>query len=80
MGFLWSRPSCAADTFASVDLKDLKTYQQLFVYFVPLVTNVGFINAFVVGVRLYWFERHINKSGRSAELDHGSRTDVSQHP
>jgi hypothetical protein len=29
----------------SVDLKDLKTYQQLFVYFIPLVTNVGFINA-----------------------------------
>jgi hypothetical protein len=46
-----------------VDLKNLKTYQQLFVYFVPLITNVAFINAVVVGVRLFWFEKRLNKAG-----------------
>ncbi|KAH6675286.1 potassium transporter [Plectosphaerella plurivora] len=46
----------------SVDLKDLKTYQQLFVYFIPLITNVGFINAVVVAVRLFWFEKRLKNA------------------
>ncbi|RYP62224.1 hypothetical protein DL771_009823 [Monosporascus sp. 5C6A] len=47
----------------TIDVKDLKTYQQLFLYFVPIFTNFGFINIIVVAVRLYWFERHIRKNG-----------------
>ncbi|RDW60458.1 putative potassium uptake transporter [Aspergillus mulundensis] len=44
-----------------VDLKDLKTYQQLFLYFVPIVSNLGFINILVVVVRLYWFEKRLKE-------------------
>ncbi|KAL3456441.1 cation transporter [Aspergillus heterothallicus] len=44
-----------------VDVKDLKTYQQLFIYFVPLVSNLGFINVIVVLVRLYWFEKRLRE-------------------
>ncbi|GIK03030.1 hypothetical protein Aspvir_007096 [Aspergillus viridinutans] len=42
-----------------VDVKELKTYQQLFLYFVPIVANAGFINFIVVVVRLHWFEKHL---------------------
>ncbi|KAL4930779.1 putative potassium uptake transporter [Aspergillus undulatus] len=44
-----------------VDVKDLKTYQQLFIYFVPLVSNIGFINIIIVVVRLYWFEKRLKQ-------------------
>ncbi|KAI9373817.1 cation transporter [Aspergillus egyptiacus] len=45
----------------TVDVKDLKIYQQLFIYFVPLVCNMGFVNILVVVVRLHWFERRLNE-------------------
>ncbi|KAM0089143.1 hypothetical protein ACP6JD_007513 [Aspergillus fumigatus] len=48
-------------TFSDVDVKELKTYQQLFLYFVPIVANAGFINLIVVVVRLHWFEKHLKK-------------------
>lgn len=41
----------------TVDLKDLQTYQQLALYFIPIFTNLGFINILVVAVRLYWFKQ-----------------------
>jgi hypothetical protein len=47
----------------SVDVKELKTYQQLFLYFVPTVANAGFINLIVVVVRLHWFEKRLKKLG-----------------
>ncbi|RHZ48952.1 putative potassium uptake transporter [Aspergillus thermomutatus] len=53
----------------SVDLKELKTYQQLFLYFVPIVSNAGFINILVVVVRLYWFEKRLNKLESSHQKD-----------
>ncbi|PHH59448.1 hypothetical protein CDD81_3178 [Ophiocordyceps australis] len=43
----------------TVDVKELKTYQQLFLYFVPTLTNLGFINAVAVLVRFLWFRKHI---------------------
>ncbi|KAL4798730.1 cation transporter [Aspergillus venezuelensis] len=49
-----------------VDVKDLKTYQQLFLYFVPLVSNFGFIGIIVVVVRLYWFEKRLRELAPSA--------------
>uniref|UniRef100_A0A8H7KDY5 Uncharacterized protein n=1 Tax=Bionectria ochroleuca TaxID=29856 RepID=A0A8H7KDY5_BIOOC len=45
----------------TVDLKELKTYQQLYLYFLPTVTNIGFINIIVVIVRLWWFRKHLKK-------------------
>ncbi|KAI9801200.1 MAG: hypothetical protein M1825_003474 [Sarcosagium campestre] len=45
----------------TVDVKDLKTYQQLVIYFSPIITNLGFINIIVVVIRLYWFEKHLRQ-------------------
>ncbi|KPM37178.1 Low-affinity potassium transport protein [Neonectria ditissima] len=47
----------------TVDLKLLKTYQQLFMYFVPMLTNLGFVNIIVVVVRLWWFRKHLKQAG-----------------
>ncbi|RGP74662.1 low-affinity potassium transport [Fusarium sporotrichioides] len=45
----------------TIDVKLLKTYQQLYIYFIPILTNLGFINIIVVIVRLYWFKRHLKR-------------------
>jgi len=50
----------------TVDVKDLKTYQQLYIYFIPIITNLGFINIGVVIVRLYWFKKHLKRRGRNS--------------
>ncbi|KAM5520131.1 low-affinity potassium transport protein [Fusarium oxysporum f. sp. phaseoli] len=50
-----------SDMFGSIDVKDLKTYQQLYIYFIPILTNLGFINIVVVFVRLSWFKRHLKR-------------------
>ncbi|KAG9187139.1 hypothetical protein G6011_05010 [Alternaria panax] len=42
-----------------VDVKALKTYQQIFIYITPIVTNLGFINVVVVVVRLRWFSQKL---------------------
>jgi hypothetical protein len=52
------------NSHVSVDVKDLMLYQQLYIYFIPIVTNLGFINAFTVLVRLIWFRKHLKKVGR----------------
>ncbi|KAK1141448.1 hypothetical protein N8T08_009120 [Aspergillus melleus] len=44
-----------------VNVNDLKTYQQLYIYFVPIVSNLCFVNILVVVVRLYWFEKRLEK-------------------
>ncbi|PGH01244.1 hypothetical protein AJ79_07976 [Helicocarpus griseus UAMH5409] len=43
-----------------VDVKDLKTYQQVFIYVIPIMSNLGFINIAVVIVRLHWFRKRLN--------------------
>lgn len=43
----------------SVDVKDLKTYQQVYIYVIPTITNMIFISIAVVVVRLYWFYRRL---------------------
>ncbi|KAF4495034.1 potassium transporter TRK-1 [Fusarium agapanthi] len=61
----------------TIDVKALKTYQQLYIYFIPILTNLGFINIVVVIVRLFWFKRHlkrltpqmIDKSTRTTDVD-----------
>ncbi|KAL9560915.1 hypothetical protein ACKAV7_014944 [Fusarium commune] len=45
----------------TIDVKDLKTYQQLYIYFIPILTNLGFINIVVVVVRLFWFKRRLKR-------------------
>ncbi|KAF4979592.1 hypothetical protein FZEAL_4221 [Fusarium zealandicum] len=46
----------------TVDLKLLKTYQQLYLYFVPMFTNLGFVNILVVIVRLFWFRKYLKNA------------------
>ncbi|CAI6335467.1 unnamed protein product [Periconia digitata] len=45
----------------TVDVKDLKTYQQVFIYIVPIITNLGFVNIVVVIFRLRWFQQRFKK-------------------
>ncbi|EGY23409.1 low-affinity potassium transport protein [Verticillium dahliae VdLs.17] len=47
----------------TVDVKDLKTYQQVYIYVIPIITNLMFINAMVVPVRLFWFRRLLKQAG-----------------
>ena len=47
--------------FCRVDLKDLKTYQQVYIYVIPIITNLMFINIAVVVIRLYWFRVHLTR-------------------
>lgn len=49
--------------FCSIDVKDLRTYQQLYVYFIPMITNLGFVNIIVIIVRLYWFNKKFKTVG-----------------
>ncbi|KAI0579856.1 Potassium transport protein 1 [Pyrenophora tritici-repentis] len=52
--------SCSTESGLNpVDLKALKTYQQIFLYIVPIITNLGFINILVVVVRLRWFSQKL---------------------
>ncbi|KAE8348979.1 cation transporter [Aspergillus coremiiformis] len=51
---------------AFVDVKALKTYQQLFVYFVPTICNISFISILVVIARLYWFEKRLKETAPTA--------------
>lgn len=49
----------------SVDIKALKTYQQVYLYFAPILTNLGFINIIVVIIRIHWFDKHIRKMSKT---------------
>ncbi|CAH0020285.1 unnamed protein product [Clonostachys rhizophaga] len=55
---------------STVDVKDLILYQQLYIYFIPIITNLGFINAFTVLVRLIWFRKHLKKVDSTQEEMH----------
>lgn len=42
----------------TVDVNELKTYQQVYIYLIPILGNLGFINIIVVIFRVRWFEKH----------------------
>ncbi|KAK5166538.1 low affinity potassium transporter [Saxophila tyrrhenica] len=51
----------------TINVNDMKTYQQVYMYFVACFTNPIFINGAVVFVRLHWFEKrfeHVVKETR----------------
>jgi hypothetical protein len=52
----------------SIDVKALKLYQQLVIYFIPIVGQLGFVNIVVVVVRLYWFEKHLKDTGEAVSV------------
>ncbi|KAJ5180530.1 hypothetical protein N7492_003740 [Penicillium capsulatum] len=43
----------------TVDIKELKTYQQVYIYLIPILGNLGFINIIVLVFRVRWFEKHL---------------------
>ncbi|GFF44450.1 cation transporter, putative [Aspergillus udagawae] len=45
----------------TVDVNRLKTYQQVYIYVAPIISNLGFINIIVVVVRLRWFEKRLKE-------------------
>ncbi|KAH7017002.1 cation transport protein-domain-containing protein [Ilyonectria destructans] len=57
-------PGILTADFNSVDVNKLKTYQQLYIYFIPILTNLGLINIIVVVVRLIWFWKHLEEVGQ----------------
>ncbi|ROT34443.1 potassium transporter [Sodiomyces alkalinus F11] len=44
----------------SIDIKLLKLYQQICLYFLPHITNLMFISPLTVAWRLFWFHKHMN--------------------
>ena len=46
-----------------MDVKDLKLYQQIAVYIIPMIANLQVINTAVVFVRLHWFEKRFKDIG-----------------
>ena len=66
----------------TVDVKALKTYQQLVIYFIPIITNAGFINIIVVVIRLQWFEKRYKNIGKlvTTVLCHRSNLSSSKDP
>lgn len=51
---------------SSVDVKALKTYQQVYIYLIPILGNLGFINIIVVVFRVRWFETHLKGLGEKS--------------
>lgn len=47
----------------SVDVKYLKTYQQLAIYIFPIITNLAVIHPVVIFVRLRCFEARFKQVG-----------------
>lgn len=48
----------------------LKTYQQVYIYLVPILSNLGFINIIVVVSRLHYFRKHLKRVGEQPSLSH----------
>ena len=45
---------------------NMKTYQQIVLYIIPLLGQMQFINTVLVLVRLYWFENKFKDIGTPA--------------
>ncbi|KAF4549311.1 putative low-affinity potassium transport protein 2 [Elsinoe fawcettii] len=62
----------------TVDVKELRLAQQIYLYVIPTITNLMFVNISVVILRLYWFKKklHARASGRGEEEELGSATSL----
>ncbi|PTD02476.1 High-affinity potassium transport protein, partial [Fusarium culmorum] len=72
--------ACTESGLNPVDVKDLKTYQQLVIYIIPTISHMAVINIVVIVVRLHWFEQRleqvaphlIRSKARSAQIKNPS--------
>ncbi|CUS07616.1 unnamed protein product [Tuber aestivum] len=62
----------------TIDINLIKLYQQLVVYFLPMLTTPIFINTIVVFVRLYWFERRFENIVSLTRLPSRARSALSR--
>ncbi|PWW71838.1 hypothetical protein C7212DRAFT_231019 [Tuber magnatum] len=62
----------------TIDVNLLKLYQQVVVYFLPMLTTPIFINTFVVFVRLYWFEKRFENIVSLTRLPSRARSALSK--
>ncbi|KAE8396940.1 putative cation transporter [Aspergillus pseudonomiae] len=63
----------------TIDVKELKTYQQVYLYLIPILGNLGFVNILVVLVRLRWFKRRFETVVNDPNLEEktfGDRQDM----
>ncbi|OJD17721.1 hypothetical protein AJ78_02185 [Emergomyces pasteurianus Ep9510] len=74
--YFFGASGCTESGLNTYDIKDLKTYQQLFIYVIPIISHLGFINIAVVLVRLHWFKKRLNETALS-RVRH--RHDVEAH-
>ncbi|KAL2375773.1 hypothetical protein RJ035_008286 [Blastomyces gilchristii] len=56
--YFFGASGCTESGLNTYDVKDLKTYQQLFIYVIPIISHLGFVNIAVV----------LSKPVRNAEL------------
>src|SRR5277367_4617006 len=59
--------ACTQAGLNTVDINLLTTYQQMVLFFIPMLTNPITISTFVVFLRIYWFEKrfqHIASEAR----------------
>lgn len=59
--------ACTQSGLNPIDMNLIKSYQQIFLFLFPMVTNPIFIHTCVVYIRLHWFEKrfqHIVKMSR----------------
>jgi potassium uptake Trk family protein len=67
--------ACTQAGLNTVDVNLLTTYQQIVLFFIPMLTNPITINTFVVFLRLYWFEKRFQHIATEARR---SRTTISK--
>jgi len=65
---LFLASGCATQSgLNTVNINSLNTWQQLVLYFIPMVTNPIVVNSFVVFLRLYWFEKRFQNIAQEAK-------------
>ncbi|KAH6849826.1 cation transport protein-domain-containing protein [Chaetomium sp. MPI-CAGE-AT-0009] len=57
----------------TIDIKELKTYQQVYIYVIPIITNLGFINIVAIAVRVRWFHKRFKTAASLSKLNGRSR-------
>lgn len=59
--------ACTQSGLNTIDVNRLNTYQQVILFFLPMLTNPITINTFVVFLRLYWFEKRFQHIAKEAK-------------
>jgi potassium uptake Trk family protein len=64
--------ACTQSGLNTIDVNVLNTYQQIVIFFLPMLTNPITINTFVVFLRLYWFEKRFQHIAKEAKRRRGT--------